>query len=276
MKFTRGYSQSADEAKRLISSAQTILVGAGAGLSTAAGLTYSGERFTKNFADFAQKYGIRDMYSGGFYPFDTPEEYWAWWSRQIWLNRYNCPVGGVYVRLDRILQGKDYFVITTNVDHQFRRAGFEKERLFCTQGDYGLFQWSRPCTPATYDNYESIKAMVESRGDMKIPSSLVPRCPVCGAPMVPNLRVDDAFAEDEGWRAAARRYEKFIDKIDNNTVLLELGVGANTPGIIKYPFWAMAREYGAAYICVNKGESFAPQEISDRSVCVDGDISAVI
>lgn len=180
------------------------------------------------------------------------------------------------MRLNRILQGKDYFVITTNVDHQFRRAGFEKERLFYTQGDYGLFQCSRPCTPATYDNYESIKAMVESRRDMKIPSSLVPRCPVCGAPMVPNLRVDDAFVEDEGWRAAARRYEKFIGKIDSNTVLLELGVGANTPGIIKYPFWAMAREYGAAYICVNKGESFAPQEISDRSVCVDGDISAVI
>lgn len=277
MKFTRGYSQSEAEAARLICSADRIIIGAGAGLSASAGLSYSGGRFYKYFSDFAQKYGIRDMYSGGFYPFRTKEEYWAWWSRHIWYNRYNCPVGGVYVQLKELMADRDYFVITTNVDHQFQRAGFSKARLFYTQGDYGLFQCSRPCHSKTYDNEQEVKRMVEEQHDMKVPGQLVPRCPECGAPMTVNLRTDNTFVEDDGWHAAAARYSDYIEGCTGkNTLLLELGVGANTPGIIKYPFWRMSLENGCKYVCINMGEAFAPDVIEDNSVCIDGDISAAL
>lgn len=277
MKFTNGYSQSVAEAARLISSAERIIIGAGAGLSASAGLTYSGERFYKYFSDFAQKYGIRDMYSGGFYAFKTLKEYWAWWSRHIWYNRYDCPVGEVFGLLLNMVKDKQYFVITTNVDHLFQRAGFDKSRLFYTQGDYGLLQCSRPCRKLTYDNKEQIERMVREQRDMKVPDELIPRCPVCGRPMTVNLRADDTFVEDSGWYAAAQRYENFVRGCKGkNTVLLELGVGGNTPVIIKYPFWAMSRDEGAAYICINKGEAFAPDIIGDRSVCLDGDITQMI
>lgn len=277
MKFTNGYSQSVAEAARLISSAERIIIGAGAGLSASAGLTYSGERFYKYFSDFAQKYGIRDMYSGGFYAFKTLKEYWAWWSRHIWYNRYDCPVGEVFGLLLNMVKDKQYFVITTNVDHLFQRAGFDKSRLFYTQGDYGLLQCSRPCRKLTYDNKEQIERMVREQRDMKVPDELIPRCPVCGRPMTVNLRADDTFVEDSGWYAAAQRYENFVRGCKGkNTVLLELGVGGNTPVIIKYPFWAMSRDEGAAYICINKGEAFAPDIIGDRAVCLDGDITQMI
>lgn len=277
MKFTNGYSQSVAEAARLISSAERIIIGAGAGLSASAGLTYSGERFYKYFSDFAQKYGIRDMYSGGFYAFKTLNEYWAWWSRHIWYNRYDCPVSEVFGLLLNMVKDKQYFVITTNVDHLFQRAGFDKSRLFYTQGDYGLLQCSRPCRKLTYDNKEQIERMVREQRDMKVPDELIPRCPVCGRPMTVNLRADDAFVEDSGWYAAAQRYENFVRGCKGkNTVLLELGVGGNTPVIIKYPFWAMSRDEGAAYICINKGEAFAPDIIGDRSVCLDGNITQMI
>lgn len=277
MKFTNGYSQNVAEAARLISSAERIIIGAGAGLSASAGLTYSGERFYKYFSDFAQKYGIRDMYSGGFYAFKTLNEYWAWWSRHIWYNRYDCPVGEVFGLLLNMVKDKQYFVITTNVDHLFQRAGFDKFRLFYTQGDYGLLQCSRPCRKLTYDNKEQIERMVREQRDMKVPDELIPRCPVCGRPMTVNLRADDTFVEDSGWYAAAQRYENFVRGCKGkNTVLLELGVGGNTPVIIKYPFWAMSRDEGAAYICINKGEAFAPDIIGDRAVCLDGDITQMI
>lgn len=277
MKFTNGYSQIAAEAARLISSAERIIIGAGAGLSASAGLTYSGERFYKYFSDFAQKYGIRDMYSGGFYAFKTLNEYWAWWSRHIWYNRYDCPVSEVFGLLLNMVKDKQYFVITTNVDHLFQRAGFDKFRLFYTQGDYGLLQCSRPCRKLTYDNKEQIERMVREQRDMKVPDELIPHCPVCGRPMTVNLRADDTFVEDSGWYAAAQRYENFVRGCKGkNTVLLELGVGGNTPVIIKYPFWAMSRDEGAAYICINKGEAFAPDIIGDRSVCLDGDITQMI
>lgn len=277
MKFTNGYSQNVAEAARLISSAERIIIGAGAGLSASAGLTYSGERFYKYFSDFAQKYGIRDMYSGGFYAFKTLNEYWAWWSRHIWYNRYDCPVGEVFGLLLNMVKDKQYFVITTNVDHLFQRAGFDKSRLFYTQGDYGLLQCSRPCRKLTYDNKEQIERMVREQRDMKVPDEFIPRCPVCGRPMTVNLRADDTFVEDSGWYAAAQRYENFVRGCKGkNTVLLELGVGGNTPVIIKYPFWAMSRDEGAAYICINKGEAFAPDIIGDRAVCLDGDITQMI
>ncbi len=261
-----------------LAEAEAIVVGAGAGLSTSAGFVYSGERFERTFADFEARYGFHDMYSGGFYPFATPEERWAYWSRNIWCNRYTPAPKDTYPKLLRLLADKDFFVITTNVDHQFQLAGFPKERLFYTQGDYGLWQCSVPCHDKTYDNYETVKRMVEEQRDMRVPSELVPMCPVCGKPMSMNLRADATFVEDEGWHAAAERYTAFLQaKSLKRTLFFELGVGGNTPGIIKYPFWQMtAANPLATYACVNYGEAVAPREILGRSILVDGDIDAVL
>lgn len=267
-----------EQLQRTLEDADAVVIGAGAGLSTSAGLTYSGERFEQNFGDFIKKYGIRDMYSGGFYPFETLEEYWAWWSRHIMVNRYERAPKPVYDDLLALVDGKDYFVLTTNVDHQFQLAGFDKKRLFYTQGDYGLFQCSKPCHQGTYDNEEIVRRMVSEQTDMKVPTDLIPRCPKCGRPMTMNLRCDDTFVQDEGWYAAATRYENFLRRHEGQRVLfLELGVGMNTPGIIKYPFWQMAAENPkAAYICVNLGEACAPTEIRDRSICINADIGKVL
>ena len=239
--------------QKWFSEAEAIVIGAGAGLSTSAGFTYAGERFEKYFSDFAKKYGFRDMYSGGFYPYPSLEEFWAYWSRYIYINRYDQPAGKPYETLLRLVQGKNYFVLTTNVDHRFQAAGFAKERMFYTQGDYGLFQCSVPCHQKTYDNEKQVREMLARQKDMEIPSALVPRCPVCGKPMSMNLRSDNTFVEDEGWHAACARYEAFIAENAGKKVLfLELGVGMNTPGIIKYPFWQMTyRNKNARYGCVN-------------------------
>lgn len=258
--------------------ADAVVIGAGSGLSASAGFTYGGERFFKYFGDFAEKYGIRDMYSGGFYPYKTLEEYWAWWSRHIYYNRYVEPPVPVYQRLLELVKEKDYFVITTNVDHCFQKAGFDKERLFYTQGDYGLWQCSGPCHQETYDNEEQVRQMIAEQKDMRIPTELIPRCPRCGKPMTMNLRSDAAFVEDAGWHRAARRYEAFIGRMDGGRVLFwELGVGANTPVIIKYPFWRMTHQNPeAVYACVNYGEAYAPREIAGRSICIDGDIGETL
>ena len=258
--------------------ADAVVIGAGSGLSASAGFTYGGERFFKYFGDFAEKYGIRDMYSGGFYPYNTLEEYWAWWSRHIYYNRYVEPPVPVYQRLLELVKEKDYFVITTNVDHCFQKAGFDKERLFYTQGDYGLWQCSGPCHQETYDNEEQVRQMIAEQKDMRIPTELIPRCPQCGKPMTMNLRSDAAFVEDAGWHRAARRYEAFIGRMDGGRVLFwELGVGANTPVIIKYPFWRMTHQNPeAVYACVNYGEAYAPREIAGRSICIDGDIGETL
>lgn len=262
----------------MLDDADAVVIGAGAGLSTAAGLTYSGERFERCFGDFAERYGITDMYSGGFYPFPTPEITWAWWARHIFYNRYVDPPGLTYQRLRALVDGRDHFVITTNVDHCFQKAGFEKDRLFYTQGDYGLWQCSLPCHQETYDNEAQVRRMVAEERDMAIPSELVPVCPRCGRPMSMNLRADSTFVEDAGWHAAAKRYADYLDAHATSRVLyLELGVGANTPVIIKYPFWQLtARNPRASYACVNLGEAFCPQEIAERSVCIDADINDVL
>ena len=258
--------------------ADAVTIGAGAGLSTSAGLAYSGERFEKYFADFEKKYGFHDMYSGGFYSYKTPEEYWAYWSRYIMVNRYVDAPLPVYRQLLDVVKDKDYFAITTNVDHCFQKAGFEKSRLFYTQGDYGLLQCCKPCHQKTYDNEAIIRQMVAEQRDMKIPADLVPHCPVCGGPMKPNLRADDKFVEDDGWHAACARYMQFVKthKADN-VLYLELGVGYNTPAIVKYPFWQLtAQNENAIYACVNLGESFCPAQIAQRSICINADIAEVI
>ena len=272
------YSDKRKELKKAINEAECVLIGAGSGLSAAAGFTYSGERFEKYFSDFQKKYGITDIYSGGFYPFPTQEEFWAWWSRHIYVNRYMPIPNDAYQKLLSLVKGKDYFVLTTNVDHCFQRAGFEKERLFYTQGDYGLLQCSQPCHAKTYDNEALVKKMRESEADMKIPTELIPKCPVCGREMTLNLRCDDTFVQDEGWYAAERRFEAFAEKaLNKKTLYLELGVGYNTPGIIKVPFWCWTQQNkSAVYACVNQGEATAPEEIETRSICLNSDINTVL
>ncbi|WP_058985353.1 SIR2 family NAD-dependent protein deacylase [Hugonella massiliensis] len=273
-----GYARNLSRLRTALNDASAIVVGAGAGLSTAAGLTYSGERFERLFGDFIARYGLRDMYSAGFYPFPTPEEKWAYWSRHIWANRYEPAPKDTYAVLRDLLRGHDVFVLTTNVDHRFQEAGFSKERLFYTQGDYGLWQCSVPCHAKAYDNRSAVERMVREQKDCRIPAELVPRCPVCGEPMAMNLRCDDTFVEDAGWHAAQKRYHRFLDAHETGTVLyLELGVGANTPAIIKYPFWRRVLDNPqASYACLNYGEAFAPREIEDRSIVINADTDAVL
>lgn len=280
---------------RALDEADAVVIGAGAGLSTAAGLTYAGPRFEAIFGDFIERYRFHDMYSGGFHPFDSFEEHWAYWSRYIWCNRYVKAPGAAYDDLLSLVGDKDYFVLTTNVDHQFQLAGFDRRRLFYTQGDYGLLQCSQPCHKRTYDNEPLVRDMIEAQGwqisasgaltlpagtrpAMDVPAELVPHCPVCGRPMAMNLRSDDTFVEDEGWHAAAARYQDFRRRHQRGRVLyLELGVGWNTPAIVKFPFWqAVERNPRAAYACVNLGEAVAPSAIERRSVLVDADIASTL
>ena len=277
-KSTGNISDKIEKLKEKIRTADAVVIGAGAGLSAAAGFTYSGERFEKYFSDFRKKYGFEDMYSGGFYPYKTPEEHWAYWSRYIFVNRYMDPPTDLYNKLYESVKDKDYFVITTNVDHCFQKAGFDKKRLFYTQGDYGLFQCSEPCCRETFDNKDTIFEMLKQQKDMKIPTELLPVCPHCGKPLTMNLRSDDKFVEDEGWHRAAERYEIFLRTREGQKILfLELGVGYNTPVIIKYPFWQMtAKNPNATYACINQGQAVCPQEIERQSIRVNADIGEVL
>lgn len=286
-KYTRdslvkaGTNNATDKMRLLINKleeADCIIIGAGAGLSSAAGFIYDGERFHMNFSDFEEKYDFHDMYTGGFYPFNSLEEHWAYWSRMIYVNRYLDAPKPLYDKIYKLVSDKDYFVLTTNVDHCFQKAGFDKSRLFYTQGDYGLFQCSKPCSQETYDNEDTVMAMIEEQKNMCIPSNLLPVCPHCGRPMTMNLRSDETFVQDEGWYRAANRYDDYIKKhSDSTTLFLELGVGYNTPGIIKYPFWQMtSHNPKATYACINKGQAYAPDEIQEQSICIDADIDEVI
>ena len=271
-------SEQIERLRTALRDCDAVVVGAGAGLSTSAGFVYTGERFEKNFSDFAAKYGFQDMYSGGFYPFATPEEHWAYWSRYIYINRYMDAPKPIYDDLLKLVADKDYFVITTNVDHCFQKAGFEKKRLFYTQGDYGLFQCSEPCCQETFDNEAVVREMVARQENMRIPSELLPVCTHCGKPMTMNLRSDDAFVEDEGWHRAAERYADFLRTRKRQKILfLELGVGYNTPVIIKYPFWQMtAKNPNATYACINQEQAFAPEEIANRTIVVNDDIGKIL
>ena len=277
MRSTEDYSDKIKRLKSALDEADAVIIGAGAGMSTSAGFTYSGERFDRYFSDFSEKYGFKDMYSGGFYPYPTPEEMWAYWSRYIFINRYMDAPKPVYEALLELVKDKDYFVITTNVDHCFQKAGFDKDRLFYTQGDYGLFQCSEPCQQVTYDNEEMIRGMYEKQSEMKIPSELIPKCPNCGKPLTMNLRSDDRFVEDEGWHKAARRYDEFNKTHKGKVLYLELGVGYNTPVIIKYPFWQRTFDNPqATYACINFDEAVCPEQIEDKAILIEGDIGEVL
>ncbi|MCM1175544.1 MAG: Sir2 silent information regulator family NAD-dependent deacetylase [Blautia sp.] len=275
--------------------AEAVIIGAGAGLSTSAGFAYAGERFETYFSDFAAKYPIQDIYSGGFYPFESMEEFWGWWSRHIWINRYMKAPRPVYERLLELVKDKDYFVITTNVDHQFQRTGFDRHRMFYTQGDYGLLQCSRPCHQETYDNEEVIRRMLEAQGfsvaedgaliipegmalKMSVPTEMVPRCPKCGKLMTTNLRSDDTFVQDNGWDIHAGYYDDFLRRHKNmKTLFLDLGTGANTPVIVKIPFMRMTYEWPeAVYASLNYGEAFTSEEIRKKSICINDDIGKIL
>ena len=291
---TNSYSDKILQIKEKIEEADAIIIGAGAGFSTSAGFVYNGERFDKYFSDFRKKYGFSDMYSGGFYPYKTLEKHWGYWCRYIYINRYMDAPKPVYQNLHDLVKEKDYFVLTTNVDHCFQKAGFDKNSIFYTQGDYGLFQCSEPCHKENYENEEIIKKMVLSQGfqikdgelqkpedgEIKriVPSGLIPYCPHCGKPMSMNLRSDQTFVEDRGWHQAAERYEKFIQEHKKQKIVfLELGVGYNTPVIIKYPFWQMTNTFEHAfYVCLNQREAYAPEEIRKKSVCMNEDIGEVL
>jgi NAD-dependent SIR2 family protein deacetylase len=282
--------------RQALDEADAVVLGAGAGLSTSAGFVYGGERFERYFSDFAAQYGFDEMYSGGFYPYETPEEMWAYWSRYIYVNRYMDPPKPLYEQLLALVKDKDYFVLTTNVDHCFQKAGFDKKRLFYTQGDYGLFQCSTPCCKETFDNEAGIRRMVAAQGFTfgpdgallppenpetllrRVPTALVPTCPHCGKPLTMNLRSDDKFVQDAGWDDAAERYSNFLrTRGDGRVLFLELGVGYNTPSIIKYPFWQMTyRNHAATYACLTFGQAYTPQEIAKRAICIDGDIDETL
>ena len=278
MTSIRNYSADIEQLEVTLAEADCVLIGAGAGLSTSAGFVYDGDRFTKSFSDFEQKYNFHDMYSGGCYPFSSLEEQWAFWSRNIYINRYMDAPKPVYKKLLELVQNKDYFVLTTNVDHQFQRAGFDKNKLFYMQGDYGLFQCSQPCHKETYDNEQIVISMLEQQKNMRIPTELIPCCPRCGRPMIMNLRSDNRFVENAGWFAARTRYNMFLSEHQNSKIMFwELGVGYNTPSIIKYSFWSMTMQNPQAhYVCINYGDSDMPREIAKQSVCINDDIGNVL
>lgn len=275
---TENYLEQIKKLKTEIETADAIVIGAGAGLSTSAGFTYTGERFSSRFADFEWKYNFHDMYSGGFYPYKTPEEHWAYWSRYIYFNRYVDPPKSTYLELLKLVKDKDYFVITTNVDHCFQKAGFDKKRLFYTQGDYGLFQCSEPCCNETFDNEDIVRKMLKEQKNMCIPTKLLPVCPHCGKLLTMNLRSNDKFVEDNGWYKAAERYDHFLQaKSGQHILFLELGVGYSTPIIIKYPFWQMvAKNPKSIYVCINDGEAICPPKIITQSICINRDIDFVL
>ena len=294
IRSTGNYSDNIERLKKAIDEADAIVIGAGAGLSTSAGFTYSGERFEKYFFDFAKRFGISDIYSGGFYPFPDDETRWAWWARHIYYNRYIDAPKPVYRDLYELVKDKDYFVITTNVDHQFQKAGFDKKRLFYTQGDYGLFQCVDGHIQKTYDNEEWVMKAMAAEGfvkdeagvfqvpddkkiAMRIPTELIPKCPDDGSDVTTNLRADDSFVEDEGWHKASARYDEFVRTHNGKVLYLELGVGYNTPVIIKYPFWQMtAKNPEAVYACLNYDEAICPDVIKDQSILIKGDIGEVL
>lgn len=275
------YEEQIRHSAELIKDADAIIIGAGAGASTAAGIEYGGKRFTDNFAEFIKKYGghyMTDMYSAGFYPFPTEEAKWGYWSKHALINCIDIPALPFYKELYEIVKDKDYFVLTTNVDHQFYKAGFADERIFATQGDYSEIQCERACHQKVYNAEELFKKMDASRKDCLIPTELVPHCPVCGGKMTMHLRCDNYFVEDEKWHESADRYADFLEQNkDKKVVLLELGVGFNTPVIIRFPFEKLVRERDKySLIRLNMNEAVIPESFKKRAVGIGGDMAEAV
>lgn len=268
-------------ASDLIKTADAVLIGAGAGASTAAGLEYGGKRFRQNFHEFIMKYGgqyMTDMYAAGFYPFPSEEARWGYWSKHALLNRFDPPALPLYKELYDIVKDKEYFVLTTNVDHQFHKAGFATDKIFATQGDYGEIQCQRGCHPKVYDAEDIFRKMDAARKDCLIPSKLVPKCPVCGGKMAMHLRCDNYFVEDEAWHEACDRYADFLEQNEGKRlVLIELGVGFNTPIIIRFPFEKLLYEHTSySLIRLNKDEAVVPESLGKRALGIGGDMAQAI
>lgn len=275
---TMPYEDQIQAAARALQEADHILIGAGAGLSAAAGLTYSGKRFTDNFPEFIEKYGMTDMYSAGFYPFSSEEARWGYWSKHVYVNRIRPEALPLYRTLHDLVKEKDYFVLTTNADHQFYKAGFGEDQIFATQGDYGYIQCLRGCHPKVYDDTAMMNQMHQARKDCLVPSYMVPKCPVCGGPMTMNLRCDHRFVEDEAWHRAEKRFGEFLNVCEEGkTALLELGVGFNTPTIIRFPFERLAREKkNMTLIRLNRDEAIVPESLGERAFGIEADIAQSI
>ena len=266
-----------NKAKKAIDEADYIIIGAGAGLSTAAGIDYTGKRFEKYFKDFIEEYGFTDMYSSGFYPFKSQEEKWAYWARHVFANRYDVGKTSVYQKLLKLVEDKEYFVLTTNVEHQFWINGFDDERIFATQGDYGFLQCEKACHDKLYPNREQVFEWVEKTENFRIPSDLVPKCPVCGGEMDLNLRKDNYFVEDDKWHEMNKNYYNFLDNIDGKFVFLEIGVGFNTPGIIRYPFEQMIyNNSDATLIRLNLDYPQAIPENKDKTISFDENVEEIL
>lgn len=268
------YEEQIREAAKAIKEAEYVLIGAGAGLSAAAGLTYGGKRFEENFPEFIRKYGMTDMYSAGFYPFSSEEERWGYWSKHVYVNRIQPQALPLYQKLREIVNAKKYFVLTTNADHQFYKADFGEDKIFATQGDYGLIQCMRGCHPKTYDNIEMMNQMHQARKDCKVPSYMVPRCPVCGGPMNMNLRCDRYFVEDDAWHEAEKHFGEFLDACQKKrTVLLELGIGFNTPTIVRFPFEKLTqKQENMTLIRLNLDEAIVPKSLGERAIGINADM----
>ncbi len=272
------YAERLAETRRLLQDAEYIVIGGGAGLSSAAGLTYAGERFTQNFADFIKKYGMTDMYTASFYPFATQEEKWAYWSRHIFLNRYAPPALPLYQKLYELVREKEHFVLTTNVDYQFHKAGFAPERIFAVQGDYGKIQCAKGCHDKLYDNEELVHRMVKEQKNCRIHSELLPKCPVCGGEMEVNVRKDEYFVQDAAWYDANMRYGAFMEKArGKKTLLLELGVGYNTPAIIRFPFERLTyREKNVYLVRLNRDYPGGAPENQKKTIAFREDMAGVL
>lgn len=272
------YETQIKKAAEIIEEAEYILIGAGAGLSAAAGLTYSGKRFTDNFPEFIEKYGMTDMYSAGFYPFPDEQARWGYWSKHVYLNRIAPKALPLYNQLRELVKNKKYFVLTTNADHQFYKAGFGDDKIFATQGDYGLIQCARGCHQKTYDDIDMMKQMNQARKNCLVPSYMVPKCPVCGGPMTMNLRCDRYFVEDEAWHGAENRFGNFLNEcLKEKTVLLELGIGFNTPTIVRFPFEKLVRENkNIKLIRLNLNEAIIPESFGGRAVGINADMTESI
>ena len=241
MTSTASYSERIDHLRQAIQEADRIIIGAGSGLSTAAGLDYAGEDFRREFAPWIERYGITDLYSSSFYSFESREVYWACWAKHIWFCRYRTGALPLYKQLCGLFP--EAFVVTTNVDAQFELAGFAKESIFATQGDYGRFQPANGEPKQTWSNRRWVEQVLPLIDDCRIPTLMIPLTED-GRPAAMNLRVDDTFVEDEQWHRQAKRYTDFVQEASqSNLLLLEFGIGYNTPGIIRLPFEQMAQRF---------------------------------
>ena len=224
-----------------------------------------------------QKYGFTDLYSSSFYDFETEEEKWAYFAKHIYFACTGMEGTKLYKNIYEAIKDKEYFVITTNVDDQFYKSGFDKNKIFRVQGSYRYIQCSKACHDKLYDDTEMVKDMIKATDkELKIPSSLVPICPVCFEYMEPNLRKDEYFVEDENWHKQSMAYRDFLERNkDKKLLLLEFGVGFNTPGIIRYPFEKLTKVHEKWKLVRFNKELKCFADLKDRFVGITQDLNSI-